>query len=31
LAVAACALARNAVLWTLNRQDFDDIPGLELL
>jgi predicted nucleic acid-binding protein len=31
LAVAAGALARNAVLWTLNRQDFDDIPGLELL
>lgn len=31
LAVAACALAAGAALWTLNPADFDDIPGLELL
>ena len=31
LAIAACAIAHDAVLWTLNRKDFDDIPGLELL
>lgn len=30
LAIAACALARGARLWTLNVEDFDDIPGLEL-
>ena len=30
LAVAACALAHSAFLWTLNRQDFKDIPGLQL-
>jgi predicted nucleic acid-binding protein len=30
LAVAACALANGASLWTLNSEDFDDIPGLEL-
>jgi predicted nucleic acid-binding protein len=30
LAVAACALASGAALWTLNAQDFRDIPGLEL-
>jgi len=28
LAVAACAIIRGAELWTLNRADFKDIPGL---
>lgn len=31
IAVAACALVHDAGLWTLNRDDFDDIPGLRLL
>jgi predicted nucleic acid-binding protein len=31
LAIAACAIERGASLWTLNRSDFRDIPGLELL
>lgn len=30
LAIAACALEHDAALWTLNRSDFDDIPGLTL-
>jgi predicted nucleic acid-binding protein len=30
LAVAACALASGASLWTLNDDDFDDIPNLTL-
>ena len=30
LAIAACALASSASLWTLNDDDFKDIPGLEL-
>ena len=30
LAIAACALAHDASLWTLNEQDFADIPGLSL-
>jgi predicted nucleic acid-binding protein len=30
LAIAAHAVARGASLWTLNRDDFDDIPGLAL-
>jgi predicted nucleic acid-binding protein len=30
LAIAACAVVNNAALWTLNPQDFKDIPGLEL-
>lgn len=30
LGVAACALAGGAALWTLNAQDFRDIPGLGL-
>jgi predicted nucleic acid-binding protein len=30
LAIAACALAHGARLWTLNPDDFRDIPQLEL-
>jgi predicted nucleic acid-binding protein len=30
IAIAACAIAQNAALWTLNPEDFADIPGLEL-
>jgi predicted nucleic acid-binding protein len=30
LAIAACAIAREVPLWTLNRKDFADIPGLAL-
>ena len=30
LAIAACAIAREVPLWTLNRKDFADIPGLML-
>ncbi len=31
LAIAACALVREAHVWTLNVSDFTDIPGLELV
>jgi predicted nucleic acid-binding protein len=31
LAVAACAVAHHAALWTLNRADFADIVGLSLV
>jgi predicted nucleic acid-binding protein len=31
LAVAACALAGSAALWTLNRADFDDIRDLQVI
>jgi predicted nucleic acid-binding protein len=31
LAIAACAIVHGATLWTLNRRDFEDIPGLRLL
>jgi predicted nucleic acid-binding protein len=30
LGIAAYAIARDAKLWTLNRDDFKDIPGLQL-
>ena len=30
LAIAACAIEGRASLWTLNRSDFDDVPGLTL-
>ena len=30
LVIAACALAHDASIWTLNREDFADIPGLAL-
>ncbi len=30
LAIAACAILRQATLWTLNPADFADIPGLRL-
>ncbi len=30
-AIAAIAIAREASLWTLNRKDFLDIPGLQLV
>jgi predicted nucleic acid-binding protein len=28
IGIAACAIVRDAVLWTLNRSDFADIPGV---
>lgn len=31
LAIAACAIANGAALWTLNPRDFADVPGLDLL
>lgn len=30
IAIAACAIVRSACLWTLNAEDFDDIPDLEV-
>lgn len=30
LAIAACALAWDATVWTLNQSDFEGIPGLEV-
>jgi predicted nucleic acid-binding protein len=30
IAIAACAIVNEAKLWTLNRADFADIPGLRL-
>jgi predicted nucleic acid-binding protein len=31
LAIAACAIIQRAPLWTLNPEDFGDIPGLDVL
>ncbi|HEY6140391.1 MAG TPA: type II toxin-antitoxin system VapC family toxin [Thermoanaerobaculia bacterium] len=31
IAIAATAISHRAALWTLNRRDFADIPGLRLL
>lgn len=31
LAIAACALTNNGAVWTLNRNDFRDIPGVRLV
>ena len=31
LAIAACALGEDAAIWTLNEEDFRDIPGLKLV
>lgn len=31
IAIAAAAMARDAQLWTLNPDDFADIPGLRLV
>jgi predicted nucleic acid-binding protein len=30
IAIAACAIRNEALLWTLNRADFADIPGIRL-
>ncbi len=30
LAIAACAITQGAALWTLNPEDFRDVPGLTL-
>jgi predicted nucleic acid-binding protein len=30
LAIAACAIVRDAELWALNPTDFKDVPGLRL-
>lgn len=30
VAIAACAIVRDAALWTLNEEDFQDLPGLKL-
>jgi len=30
IAIAACAITHDAELWTLNRNDFKDVPNLKL-
>ncbi|HEX6210448.1 MAG TPA: PIN domain-containing protein [Methylomirabilota bacterium] len=30
IAIAACAMAAGARLWTLNTADFEDLPGVDL-
>jgi predicted nucleic acid-binding protein len=30
LAIAACAIVHGAALWTMNKRDFTDVPGLRL-
>ncbi|MGE5346559.1 MAG: type II toxin-antitoxin system VapC family toxin [Acidithiobacillales bacterium] len=30
LAIAACAILRDARLWTLNLEDFEDVPDLQV-
>jgi predicted nucleic acid-binding protein len=30
LAIAACAIVKESLLWTLNTDDFKDLPGLQL-
>jgi predicted nucleic acid-binding protein len=30
IAIAACAIEQRARLWTLNPEEFRDLPGLEL-
>ena len=31
IAIAACAIVHDAAIWTLNEDDFSDLPGLELV
>lgn len=31
IAIAACAMAQGASLWTLNPRDFEDMPGLTVI
>ena len=31
LAIAACAITHGAALWTLNTEDFSDVPGLKTI
>jgi predicted nucleic acid-binding protein len=31
IAIAACAIVHDAAIWTLNDDDFKEVPGLELV